>query len=65
MLDVMKERHAVVWNNHGLVVIGTDLNEAIERTCGVEENAKVLYFASLLGTPATLEFVENIGMVIA
>jgi L-ribulose-5-phosphate 4-epimerase len=65
MLEVMNDRYAVVWNNHGLVVIGRHLDEAIERTCGVEENAKVLFFASLLGTPATLEFVENVGMVVA
>lgn len=65
MLEIMDGRHAVVWNNHGLLVIGASLHEATERSYGVEENAKVLYMASLLGTPASLEFVKDVGMVVA
>jgi L-fuculose-phosphate aldolase len=65
MLAVMGTRHAVIWSNHGLVVVGRDLDEALERTYGVEENAKVFFLASLLGKPATLQFIEDLGMIVA
>jgi L-ribulose-5-phosphate 4-epimerase len=65
MLEAMSGRHAVVWANHGLLVIGSSLHEASERTFGVEENARVLAVASLLGDPKTLEFVADVGMVVA
>lgn len=65
MLELMGDRHAVVWANHGLLVIGSSLHEATERTYGVEENAHVLAAALLLGTPKTLEFVADVGMVVA
>jgi L-fuculose-phosphate aldolase len=65
MLQAMTGRHAVVWANHGLLVLGSSLHEASERTFGVEENAHVLAVASLLGAPKTLEFVADVGMVVA
>jgi L-ribulose-5-phosphate 4-epimerase len=65
MLRIMADRHAVVWGNHGLVVVGSSLHEASERTFGVEENARVLVIASLMGEPHTLEFVTDVGMVVA
>ncbi len=65
MLRAMSDRHAAVWGNHGLLVIGSTLHQAAERTYGIEENARVLVIASLVGEPRTLQFVTDVGMVVA
>lgn len=65
MLETMGDRHAVLWANHGILVIGTSLHQAMERTYGVEFNAQVFHLGLQIGTPQTLSFVKDVGMVVA
>ncbi len=54
MLRVMGDRHAVIWANHGLLVVGDTLEQAYNRTLGVEFNARVLHLSLSLGRPRRL-----------
>lgn len=54
MLEVMGDRFAVIWANHGMLTIGHSLPLALERTVSVEEGARVYYLALQLGTPHVL-----------
>ena len=56
VVQVMNGRDVVVWENRGLLVVGSSLCDALERTLVVEESARVLAIASQLGTPKTLQF---------
>ena len=55
---------AIVLRGHGVVVVGTTPEEALARYVCAEENARIQYKASALGTPhvlrgAELEFVRR------
>ncbi len=65
MLEIMGDRHAAIWASHGVLVVGGNLHQAMERTYGVEFNAKVLFLAMQLGKPTQLALLPNIGMVVA
>jgi L-ribulose-5-phosphate 4-epimerase len=65
MLQLMGERLAVVWANHGLLLVGATIDQAYERSAAVEFNAKVLHLALQLGEPQTLEWIKDVGMVLA
>jgi ribulose-5-phosphate 4-epimerase/fuculose-1-phosphate aldolase len=64
MLAVMGARHAVVWANHGLLVVGGSVRQALDRTLGVEFNAHVLHAANSVGTPLVLAY-RDASMVVA
>ncbi|MCL2595609.1 MAG: class II aldolase/adducin family protein [Promicromonosporaceae bacterium] len=53
-----KQVNAVVWANHGLIAVGSDLAGAFKVAVAVEENAKVLYHASLLGQPNIIQLSD-------
>jgi L-ribulose-5-phosphate 4-epimerase len=62
MCDVMGERNAVVWANHGLLTVGTSLRDAFKTSVAVESAAKVLLYARL-GTdkPIVLDY-DRLGL---
>jgi ribulose-5-phosphate 4-epimerase/fuculose-1-phosphate aldolase len=64
MLTLMGERHAVVWGSHGLLVVGATIQQALDRSLGIEFNAKVLAIARSLGTPLSLAYLDA-AMVVA
>jgi ribulose-5-phosphate 4-epimerase/fuculose-1-phosphate aldolase len=51
MLDVMADRNAVIWGNHGLLTVGDSLPSAFRCTVTVETAAQIYYLALLLGQP--------------
>ncbi len=51
MLEVMGERNAVVWANHGMLAIGASLRQAIRCTVMVEIAAQLYHKALLHGQP--------------
>ena len=51
MLKVMKNGNAVVWANHGLLVVGRTVEEAYRRTMIVEHAAQIYHLALLHGQP--------------
>ena len=57
MLEVMGDSHGVVWQNHGLLVVADTVENAAERTIGIEFNAQVMHLALRAGEPQTLERV--------
>jgi ribulose-5-phosphate 4-epimerase/fuculose-1-phosphate aldolase len=65
MLAAMGDAHAVVWGNHGLLVVAPTIAVAVERSAAIEQNAQILYLALQLGEPRTLAWVEDVGMVVA
>lgn len=58
MLEVMADHHAVVWGNHGMLVIGATIEQALDRSLGVEFNAKVFALSRLLGEPNKLTYLD-------
>ncbi|MDX6230815.1 MAG: L-ribulose-5-phosphate 4-epimerase [Frankiales bacterium] len=56
MAAVMGNTNAVVWGNHGLMTVGNSLRDAFKTTVAVESAAKVQHLASLVGTPAVLNY---------
>ena len=64
MLAVMGPRHAVIWQNHGLLVVGGSVGQALERAFGVEFNAKVAYLAASLGTAQQLTYAPDGAQVV-
>ena len=47
-------RHAVLLGNHGMIVTGSDVEEALSRAVELETLAKQSYLASLAGAPVIL-----------
>lgn len=66
MLEVMGDSHGVVWQNHGLLVVADTVENAAERTIGIEFNAQVMHLAlrAGIGEPQTLERV-GADMIVA
>ena len=64
MLQVMGDSHGVVWQNHGLLVVADTVENAAERTIGIEFNAQVMHIALSAGEPQTLERV-GADMIVA
>lgn len=59
MLGVMGDRDAVIWRNHGLVVVADSIELAVDKTIGVEFNAQVLFIALQVGEPQALRYGED------
>ena len=51
MLDVMGDRRAVVWANHGMLALGDSLQKAIHCTVMVEISAQLYHMALQHGEP--------------
>jgi L-ribulose-5-phosphate 4-epimerase len=58
MLEVMGDHHGVVWANHGLLVVGPSIEHALDRSLGIEFNAKVYAISRLIGEPASLAYLD-------
>lgn len=54
MLDVMGDRTAVIWANHGLLTTGHSLHSAFRCTVTVESGAQIYYLALQLGQPTSV-----------
>lgn len=57
-LDAMGDRQAVLLGNHGVVTIGSSLDEAYTAAIIVEAAAKIVSFSSAIGTPNELPETE-------
>lgn len=64
MLKLMGDRHAVVWGSHGLLVVASTIEQALDRTLGVEFNARVAAIARTIGTPHSLAYLDA-SMIVA
>jgi L-fuculose-phosphate aldolase len=53
-LEGLGTRHAVLLGNHGMIVTGHDLQDALSHAVELETLAKQSYLASLAGTPVIL-----------
>lgn len=51
MLQVMGDRNAVIWANHGLLTVGKSLDAAFRCTVVVENAAQIYHLALQLGQP--------------
>lgn len=57
MCDVMGDLNAIVWANHGLLTVGSNLRDAFKTSVAVESAAKVLAYArSLTADPIVLDY---------
>lgn len=54
ILDTMGAGHAVVWGNHGILVAGPSLKQALSMAHAVEDNAQAYLLAAQLGEPRVL-----------
>ncbi|MFY1636275.1 class II aldolase/adducin family protein [Solwaraspora sp. WMMB335] len=62
MCDVMGERNAVVWANHGLLTVGPNLRDAFKTTVAVESAAKVLLYARTVTDRPTVLDYQQLGI---
>ena len=62
MADVMGDKNAVVWGNHGLLTVGPNLRDAFKTSIAVESAAKVQYAARCIGKPTVLRY-EDLGII--
>lgn len=59
MCDVMGDLNAVVWANHGLLTVGTNLRDAFKTSVAVESAAKVQILSRIATTtPALLDYAS-------
>ncbi len=54
----LEDRMGVLLGSHGMIVLGTTLDEAMWRAVELETLAKMFYLASSIGTPAILDDEE-------
>jgi len=54
-VEGLRDRFGVLLGNHGMIVIGRDLDEAMARAVELETLAKQTWLASAIGTPAVLD----------
>ena len=55
MLKEMDGKNAIVWACHGLLTIGTTLEEAFHCTVMVEQGAKIFHLALCHGKPYAID----------
>ncbi len=65
MLAVMRDRYAVVWANHGMLVVGPTIDAAYERSLAIEAGARTLHLALQIGDPSTLAGIKDPASVVA
>jgi L-ribulose-5-phosphate 4-epimerase len=58
MVEVLGDRNAVIWGNHGLMTVGADLASAFKCSLAVETAARVQHAALCLGQPHVLNNAE-------
>lgn len=58
MVEVLGDRNAVIWGNHGLMTVGADLASAFKCSLAVETAARVQHAAPCLGQPHVLNNAE-------
>jgi len=54
VIDELKDGPAVIWGNHGVLVVGVDLSLTFSIAHALEDSAKVYTIAKQLGTPIFL-----------
>lgn len=65
MCDVMGQRNAVVWANHGLLTVGENLRDAFKTSVAVESAAKVQAYArGITDSPIVLDY-DTLGITSA
>ncbi|HEY1390060.1 MAG TPA: class II aldolase/adducin family protein [Ktedonobacterales bacterium] len=52
--ETMGDANAIIWGNHGAMVVGPSLNAAFSAAHALEDGAKVYVLARQLGTPVPL-----------
>lgn len=65
MLAVMGDSYGVVWANHGMMVVGPNIDLAYERSLAIETGARVYHLALQLGEPQTLAWIKDRGSIVA
>ena len=55
MLKIMGGRNAIVWANHGMLVVGPSVEVAYHRSVAIEQGAYTLFLALQLGKPKILK----------
>ncbi|MDO5746063.1 MAG: class II aldolase/adducin family protein [Actinomycetaceae bacterium] len=60
--EVMGQKNAVVWANHGLLTVGPDLRTAFKTSVAVESAAKVLLMSKALTDKPDLLKYEELGI---
>ena len=60
--DTLQDGPAVIWGNHGAVVVGVDLSLAFSTAHALEDSAKVYAIAKQLGNPVLLSQEEVIKL---
>lgn len=65
ILTLLGERSAILWGNHGAMVVGPDLPLTFSIAHALEDNARIYTIAKQLGTPITLpsEEVEEMHQI--
>jgi len=58
MLQIMGARNAIIWQNHGMLVVGPSVEKAYGRSVIVEQGAQMYLQCLLLGQPQTLEHID-------
>lgn len=58
MVEVLGDRNAVIWGNHGLMTVGGDLTSAFRCNVAVVTAARVQHAALCLGKPHVLDYAE-------
>lgn len=56
MVEVLGDRNAVIWGNHGLMTVGGDLTSAFRCNVAVETAARVQHAALCIGKPHVLDY---------
>lgn len=65
MCDVMGDRNAVIWANHGLLTVADNLRDAFKTSIAVESSARVLAHArAITATPTVLDY-NKLGITAA
>jgi ribulose-5-phosphate 4-epimerase/fuculose-1-phosphate aldolase len=59
LADALGEAPAVLLRGHGIVVVGSDVEEVVTRLILAEENARIQYLAAAIGTPQPLRPEEH------
>jgi L-fuculose-phosphate aldolase len=54
VIEALRDRSAALMANHGAVVIGRDVDDAVAKAIHLEWLASVYYYATLCGTPTIL-----------
>lgn len=62
MCDYLGELNAVVWANHGLLTVSSNLRDAFKTSVAVESAAKVLLYARSVSSDVTVLEYEKLGI---